>query len=62
MIISENKLLYWFHFLQSQVGEKSPVILIATKLDLYYKREKEKKNKVDLQERITQIDKSKNNF
>ena len=32
-IIGENKLLYWFHFLQTQIGSTSPVILIATKVD-----------------------------
>lgn len=31
---SENKLLYWFHFIQSQIGTNTPVILIATKIDL----------------------------
>ena len=32
-IIGENKLLYWFHFLQTQIGPTSPVILVATKVD-----------------------------
>ena len=32
-IVGQNKLLYWFHFLQTQVGPKSPVILVATKID-----------------------------
>jgi GTPase SAR1 family protein len=32
-IIRENKLLYWFHFLQTQIGYTCPVILIATKID-----------------------------
>ena len=33
-LISKNKLLYWFHFIQSQIGINSSIILIATKLDL----------------------------
>ena len=48
-IISKNKLLYWFHFLQTQVGKNSPVILIATKVDIlqdkfFFKKEKKTKS------------------
>jgi hypothetical protein len=32
-IIGENKLLYWFHFLQTQIGSKSPIIMVGTKID-----------------------------
>ena len=36
-IFSKNKLLYWFHFLQTQIGEAN-VILIATKIDILQKK------------------------
>jgi hypothetical protein len=36
-IIKKNKLLYWFHFLSSQIGSDTPVIIIATKLDILQK-------------------------
>ena len=45
-IIGENKLLYWFHFLQTQIGSKSPVILVATKIDLIKKSNSKKEDKV----------------
>eukprot|EP01091_Cochliopodium_minus_P008760 TRINITY_DN2038_c0_g1_i1.p1 TRINITY_DN2038_c0_g1~~TRINITY_DN2038_c0_g1_i1.p1 ORF type:complete len:1330 (-),score=374.41 TRINITY_DN2038_c0_g1_i1:37-3537(-) len=32
-IISDNKLLYWFHFLQTQVKNQNTILLIATKFD-----------------------------
>jgi GTPase SAR1 family protein len=32
-IIVENKLLNWFHFLQTQIGSKTRIIMVATKID-----------------------------
>ena len=37
-IIGDNKLLYWFHFLQTQVGSTSPILLVATKIDVLKKQ------------------------
>jgi hypothetical protein len=37
-IVKENNLLYWFHFLQTQIGDKSPVIIIATKFDVLWNK------------------------
>lgn len=37
-IISKNKLLYWLHFLQTQVGTNSRFILVASKYDLLFKQ------------------------
>ena len=57
-IIHQNKLLYWFHFINTQVGRGTSIILIATKLDLlekqFEKREKEKKTRERLK-RINNI-------
>ena len=35
-IVTQNKLLYWFHFLQTlcNVGKDSPIILVGTKVDV----------------------------
>ena len=33
-MIRKNDLLYWFHFIQTQVGNNATVLLIATKYDL----------------------------
>lgn len=37
-IIKDNKILYWLNFIETQVGEKTKVILIATKVDILEKK------------------------
>ena len=53
-LVQDNKLLYWFHFLQTQAGRDASVILIGTKLDLLQKEfwffDRDLKTKERLQE------------
>ena len=42
-IVPKNKILYWLNFVESQIGSKTSVILVATKSDLIKKSPEEKK-------------------
>ena len=53
-IIEKNKLVYWLHFLQTQVGNSASFILIGTKLDIL-----ENQHKRNKQKRISQINECK---
>ena len=55
-IINENKLLYWFHFLQSQVNPDNSVILVGTKMDQLGKIQKDQKL---LEKRLQEINEGK---
>ena len=37
-IINQNKLVYWFNFLEKQVEIENKVLLVATKFDLLQKQ------------------------
>eukprot|EP01091_Cochliopodium_minus_P008761 TRINITY_DN2038_c0_g2_i1.p1 TRINITY_DN2038_c0_g2~~TRINITY_DN2038_c0_g2_i1.p1 ORF type:complete len:804 (-),score=252.31 TRINITY_DN2038_c0_g2_i1:749-3160(-) len=53
-IINKNKLLYWFHFLQTQIGDAT-VILIATKLDLLFKNLQSENKEETMKQRLNTI-------
>ena len=53
-ILSKNKLLYWLHFLQTQVESNANVILIGTKYDILYGMLKN-----GTEQRLNDIDKGK---
>lgn len=57
-LISANKLLYWFFFLQTQVGSTAPIILLGTKFDMIEKNlenvEQKKKENL-IQRRLIEI-------
>ena len=66
-IISENRLVYWFHFLQiSLKNERCPVLLIGTKFDEFLKKNvTENSSKVDMNkvnEKLREINKGIKKF
>jgi len=61
-LISKNKLVYWLHFLQTQVGKEASFILIGTKLDNLENKFKNLFGKIDQQQlnkRLVEINKGK---
>ena len=52
-VVSENKLLYWLHFLETQIGRDTKVVLLGTKLDLleqkfgFFERESKTKQRLE---------------
>ena len=60
-IIFDNKLLYWFHFLQTQILE-STIIMIGTKTDKLEKKISSSKFRKDYQklnEKLSEINQGK---
>ena len=62
-LISKNKLIYWLHFLQTQIGKEASFILIGTKLDVLENKFKSYLgfiNQQKLNERLIEINDGKN--
>ena len=62
-LISKNKLVYWLHFLQTQIGKEASFILIGTKLDVLENKFKKLGflNQQKLNERLIEINNRKKN-